>query len=216
MKKISFPLTILVAVLLAACGTAQANANSSTRTGDSAARALPPLMQVAIGTFKLEGTNQAVTAKQAAELLPLWQVYESLSQSDTAAQAEIDGLVEQIQQSMTKDQMQAIQAMNLTPQDLFAVMQEQGIELGGGPQSAGTRVPNSGQNRRQEFGPGGGFVGPPPDGGGFQGGPGEFNRSSGTRTPSQNGSNQPRAAINRIPTPLLNALIDLLKKRAAS
>src|SRR5512147_1964522 len=146
MKRLFFPL-LLTSLTLAACGAPKATANPSTGAGDPAARTLARLSQEAIGTFKLEGTAQAVTAKQAAELLPLWQVYESLSQSDTAAQAEVDALVEQIQQSMTKDQMQAIQAMNLTPQDLFAVMREQGIELGGGPQAAGTRVPNSGQNR---------------------------------------------------------------------
>ena len=214
MKKQTPLILLLLTMLLAACGTAKTTAQSSTGAADPAARTLPPVMQVAIGTFKLEGTPQAVTAKQAAELLPLWQVYESLSQSDTAAQAEIDSLVGQIQQSMTKEQMQAIQAMNLTPQDMFTVMQEQGIEMGGGPQAAGTRVPNSGQGSRESFGPGGGFVGPPPDGGGFPGGPQSFNRSSGTQTPGQNA--QPRGSMNRIPTPLLNALIDLLKKLAAS
>jgi hypothetical protein len=108
--------------------------------------------------------------------------------------------------------------MNLTPQDLFTVMQEQGIEMAGGPQAAGTRVPSSGQDGRQGF-PEGGFVGgPPPDGGGFQGGgPQQFNRASGTQTAGsgQDGAAQARR-MERIPAPLLNALIELLKQRAAS
>lgn len=218
MKKATPFLLILIAVLLAACGAAKRTANPSTGAGnDPAARTLAPLAQVAIGTFKLEGTDKAVTAKQAAELLPLWQVYESLSQSNTAAQAEIDALVGQIQDSMTKEQNAAIQAMNLTPQDMFAVMREHGIELAGGPQAAGTRVPGSGQNNREGFPPGGFVGGPGPDGGGFQGGPGQFNRTGGTPPAGsgQNGAAQPRQ-INRIPTPLLNALIELLKQRAAS
>ena len=215
MKRLFFPL-LLISLTLAACGAPKATANPSTGAGDPAARTLAPLSQEAIGTFKLEGTAQAVTAKQAAELLPLWQVYESLSQSDTAAQAEVDALVEQIQGTMTKEQNAAIQAMNLTPQDMFTVMQEQGIEFGGGPQAAGTRVPGSGQNNRQGF-PQGGFEGGPPPEGGFAGGPGQFNRPQGTPPAGsgQDGAAQPRQ-INRLPAPLLNALIELLKQRAAS
>ena len=52
-----------------------------------------------------------------------WQVYKEISQSETAAQAEIDGLVAQIQETMTDDQMQAIADMDITEQDVFASMQ---------------------------------------------------------------------------------------------
>ena len=54
-------------------------------------------MEMVVGTFKLEGTDNAVTADQAAKLLPLWQVYKDLSASTSAAQEEVDALAEQIQ-----------------------------------------------------------------------------------------------------------------------
>ena len=49
-------------------------------------------MQVAIGTIKLDGTENAVTAEQAKELLPLWETLQVLEGSDTAATEEKDAL----------------------------------------------------------------------------------------------------------------------------
>ena len=165
MKKIVISVFVILMLTLTACGSASNGTQqaASTQQGGS----LPIQEQVLIGTFKLEGTPQAVTAQQAAQLLPLWQVYKDLSGSDTAAQEEIDGLIQQIQDTMTPEQMQAIAAMNITRQDIFTVMQDQGItQAGGQGQSSGSR--SNGQN-----GNGGGFV--PPDGGppgGFSGGGG--------------------------------------------
>ena len=50
----------------------------------------------ALGTLKLEGTDQVVTASQAGQLLTLWQAYQSLSNSDTSSQVELEALVKQI------------------------------------------------------------------------------------------------------------------------
>jgi hypothetical protein len=83
-----------------------------------------------------------------------WQVYQELSQSDTAAQAEIDGLVEQIEETMTADQMQAITAMNITQQDVFTAMQ--GVAFVSSNTSGSTVTLPSGS---------GGAGGPPADGG---------------------------------------------------
>ncbi len=188
MKKLVFPL-ILLALLLSACGAAKTS-TPAQNSNDPAARTLPPLTQVAIGIFKLEGTDQAVNAKQAADLLPLWEVYSTLSQSETAAQAEIDGLVQQIQEGMTSDQMKAIQDMKLTQKDVFTVMQEKGI-LASVPQGSGTRTPsNNGSGFTQ------GFPGGRPEGGFQPGGgiPGENIPRSGTQT---------AGGQNRIPAPRL-------------
>ena len=73
-----------------------------------------PQLASASSNNKLDGTEQAVTSKQAQELLPMWQVYQDISNSSTAAQSEVDGLVEQIQETMSAGQMQAITVMNLT------------------------------------------------------------------------------------------------------
>ena len=155
MKKIMISVLIILMLTLTACGAASNGTQQATP--GQADGSLPIQEQILIGTFKLEGTPQAVTAEQAAQLIPLWQVYKNLSTSDTAAQEEIGGLIQQIQDTMTSEQMQAIKDMNITRQDLFTVMQDQGITQGGG-QGNGNRP--SGQN-----GNGGGFGFAPPDGG---------------------------------------------------
>jgi hypothetical protein len=45
---------------------------------------------LAFGTLKLAGTDQDITPEQAKQLVVYWRVYKELSQSDTAAQAEVD------------------------------------------------------------------------------------------------------------------------------
>ena len=64
--------------------------------------------KLAMGTLQLSGTEQDVTASQASELLTLWKAYQALSDSDTTAQFALDVLVEQIQETMTSEQIQAI------------------------------------------------------------------------------------------------------------
>ena len=54
----------------------------------------------------------------------MWEVYKQIVSSDTAAQAEIDGLSEQIRETMTQAQQQSITAMKLSERDVFAVMQQ--------------------------------------------------------------------------------------------
>ncbi|MGE5250141.1 MAG: hypothetical protein ACM3QS_07975 [Bacteroidota bacterium] len=215
MKKIALPVLIL-ALALAGCGTAKSPSSGRTGNVDPSTRTLPPLTRDVVGIFKLEGTPQAVTASQAKQLLPLWEVYSSLTQSGTAAQAEIDGLTQQIEQSLTPAQTKAIQDMNLTGRDLFAVMQQQGINFGG-PRANGTPSPNRSGSNGGGVPPAGGFQG----GGNFRDGGfpgGGFFQRSGTpgANSSRTGSSQPRPEFARIPTPLLNALIGFLKKRAGS
>jgi hypothetical protein len=215
MKKIA---TLMVFMLtLTACGAAS-NGTQQAAPGQQEG-SLPIQEQILIGTFKLEGTDQAVTPQQASQLIPLWQVYKDLSTSDTAAQEEIDGLIQQIQETMTPEQMQAIKDMNITRQDMFTVMQDQGIAQGGN-QGNGNR--QNGQN-----GNGGGFAFGPPDGGpsgGFGGGePGRFpggGQGGGSFTPEQiataQAAREQAGGFNRIPTGLIDALVQFLQKKASS
>ena len=78
--------------------------------------------KLAIGTLKLEGTDLAVTAKEANDLLPLWKAVKSLSASDTTAPAEIQALYKQIEGVITSEQTQAIQKMTWTQDDMQALM----------------------------------------------------------------------------------------------
>lgn len=207
-----FIISLLVALLLAACSGAPAGG-----TGAQANGKLQPMTALVIGTLRLDGTANAVTKDQAAELLPLWEVYRDLIASDTAAQQEIDGLTEQIRQAMTAEQQESIGSMKLTQQDVLSVVEEQGSPTAGGP---------SQQSRRQNSGGGGMPGGGGPPGGGFPGGGmssdggGPMGGGNPMVASTQTASGTPgvfqRATANRVPVPLLEALIQYLQKKAAS
>lgn len=235
MKKFIFPLTVItiaLALVLVACA-AKASASSNAPSGNSSsngtpsARNLAPLPlaeQLVIGTFKLEGTSNAVGAKTAAALIPLWQAYTQLTTSNTAAQAEIDAVVSQIQQTMTPQQVQAITAMKLTRQDMVSTMSDLGLtnfqaNANGTPEASGTRRASGGGGFPGGF-PGGGDVpggrANVPGGGGFPGG-GQGGGTGGS-FPTPNATQQALRAnfANRIPTSVMNALISLLQKKTQS
>jgi hypothetical protein len=93
---------------------------------------LPRETQLMLGTFSLEGTAHRVDAEQAQTLLPLWKAYRSLITSDTAASVEIEALVNQIEGTMTDDQLAAIAAMELSQESFADIMEQLGIEAGSG------------------------------------------------------------------------------------
>jgi hypothetical protein len=231
MKKMLFSLTGIITVatlVLTACaskasaGTSNGGTTSAGGAGaggggaGSTNQPLPLVGQLLVGTFKLEGTANAVDAQEAVQLLPLWQAYSQLLTSNTTAQAEVDAVVSQIQSTMTPQQFQAITAMKLTRQDEFTLMGSLGLgfrgtgtpgfsgtpRAGGGGGGGGGGFAGGGG-----FGGGGGFTG----GGGFGGGAGGFNptqlatlRAQRTRT----------AGFGGVPTPLLRELISTLQKKA--
>lgn len=198
MKKTNAWLSLLLMLfLLAGCGTvsletvpagdSQANISllSDTYTG-----AIPVESQLIIGTINLEGTDLAVDVDQAKNLLPLWKTLRSLENSDTSAAVEKEAALEQIQETMTSEQIQAIRDMQLTRQSMFEVMQKQGMAMFGNlgansqtgtPPFQGGDFPmdgaipsdgGGGQVFIQGGGPGempndGGAPGAPPSGGGF-------------------------------------------------
>ena len=220
MNRSTLVLLLLFTLIMTACSGNASNAAgpaAGTQSGPAAGE-LSAGAQVALGTVKLEGTENAVTAEQAAELLPLWQTLEVLYGSDMAATQEIDALIAQIQETMTPEQTQAIAALNLTRQDMMTVMQEQGMAMGGG--NANAQSGNSTTNNGSGFRPGGGEMpgGMPPGGGGFPGGGPGF-QEQGSRTQStDSGTASSPAAIdpNRVPTPLVSAVIQYLKEKIGS
>ena len=175
---------------------------------------------MALGTLKLDNTDLAIASDQAADLLPLWQVLSNLSGSDSASQVEIDSLIEQIQDTMTPEQIAAIEDMNLTQADIFATMQELGlanapqVNAQGTPQAGGF---GNGQRRNGDI-PEGGF----PGGGPPDGGPGGGFGGEGL-SPDQIATAQARRAENggggfgnRLMTPLVEAVINLLESKTGS
>ena len=136
---------ILVAGVLAGCGgdgasssdeqasSAQAleeSAGSETYTSKvldvSHEGALPASSQLALGTFELEETENAVTLEQAETLLPLWQAIQGGSlQSD----AETNAVLKQIEGTLTAEQWAVIAAMQLTFEEMGAWMKKRGVDL---------------------------------------------------------------------------------------
>ena len=222
MKKFMITTFILFTLTLTACGSA-ANRTDSDALPQSGAPAgeLPATSQLIIGTLKLEDTNQAVTAEQAAELLPLWQTMLVLSESDTAAQQETEALVTQIQETMTAEQRQAITDMNLTREDMMSIMQEQGLAMGGGPAGGQNTNPQGGDPNGGGFGPGGFPDGAPPQGGFPGGGPGGGGPGGGggqgsDLTPDQIATAQAsrqQGGMSLVPPILINAVIEYLQEK---
>jgi hypothetical protein len=135
MKNATLPFTLtllaVLALLLSACAKAQAQAGASA-PGSGGARQPDPRMQLALGTLALEDTPNAVTAEQALALLPLWKAADSLTGADNVASEELSGLFDQIEESMTAEQVQAIQALDLSGQGMADLASKYGFQMGGG------------------------------------------------------------------------------------
>ncbi len=208
---------ILLALLLAACGsspasTASGSSNFSRNSSSAANRPPSETMILAVGTIKLDGTPQAVNAAEAAKLIPLWQLMNQLNASSSTAPQEITAVVNAIQSTMTPDQTQAIQNMQISQRDIFTVLQQTGGFQGGGGNGQGgfTRSGNGGNfggaNRNAGGGGGGlGFL--------FGGGP---TAGTATRTPSSSSSGTGTAGggLNSFTTVLIDQLIKLLQTKA--
>jgi hypothetical protein len=168
--------SLLLVFALAGC---QSMAGSTSQP--AAAQTSAVQNKLAAGTLMLEGTGQAVTAEQAAELLPLWKAVKSLSKSDVASAEEMQALYDQITETMTGDQVQAITGMSLTQEDMASLMSKYGgqrvqstTSTGSSTSSTGSssgRNSSSSSSSGQAGGPGGDMGGGmPPDGGGMMGG----------------------------------------------
>jgi len=212
MKKVTIVLSSLMLVLLlAACGSsAEVDSSAPTeeaRLNDEYADALLVPAQLALGSLNLEGTQLTIDAAQAAGLLPLWQVYQSMSGSETAATAELTAMLNQLQDTMTAEQIAAIAAMKLTAEDATAWMEKTGQEIGVGGKWGGDEPP-AGGGERTGGAPGGGPGGGAPGIGAGQ--PSDDTRA--TRTAELGGSEDDLrvAFLNRA---LVGALIQSLQSK---
>ncbi len=198
MKKttICISIVLLGLLLLTACGassqgdTAQAGASTGiVASGDAAIQdtglavtpapgegSQPLAMQLALGIFRLEATDNPVGAEQAAALLPLWKAARSLSQSETVATEELQAVIDQIEDTMTADQLAALVGMSTDPADMNALAEQYGFEFGFGSGQSGDLSPEmqatmqaareSGQPPPEGFGVGrGSGIGGGPGGG---------------------------------------------------
>ncbi len=167
---------LLLSGLLAACGGSDGETAVSTDSGSALSSsspkltadyddALPVQSQLAVGTLQLEETDLAVDETLAAQILPLWQALQSLDSSETTAEAEITAVLNQIQNTMQPEQINAIADMQLTQASMTALIEDGTLAFGRG---------GFGSNNAADSAISGGFAPPGgiPGGGGFGGGPG--------------------------------------------
>ena len=199
-KKIFWMTLILFTLTLTACASAAGTAGTAP-SGSPATVELPAQTKLTLGVINLEDTDNAVTVEQAKELLPMFCVLQDLNESDTAAQEEIDGLVSQIQETMTADQTQAINDMTLSMKDVFAITQ---AGSGGSSSSGATSTSSAG---------GGDMGGPPDMGGGMPGGGMPDGMTSTGTTAASNETSAMPAMNTSAPSALFDAVIEILQKK---
>jgi hypothetical protein len=105
--------------------------------------ALPVRLQLTLGTLMLEGTPEAITPEQAAQLLPLYQALQALTTSETSATAETNAVLAQIEATLTQAQLGAIRTMRLTSPQMQEWATQNGVSLGSGG-GAGTGAGSGG------------------------------------------------------------------------
>lgn len=223
-KKISVILALSILLVTAACGgssTAGATGSSTITTASSGMDG----NELVIGTLQLEGTEQAISAEQASELLVLWKAMRTLSSSDTTSQLELDALLQQIEDTLTADQVSAIQAMDISTDNMADVMAYLGIKAPGADgegmseenlaaMAAAGQPPQMGGEMPSGGGGGGGM----PSGGGGGGGGGEMpadaSAMTGVTADETTTTTQVARVSSGINTMLLNALIEKLTEWA--
>jgi hypothetical protein len=150
---------LTLVVILSACGSA-ASASSSSQSQQISPSSLTLQDKLGLGILKLEGTSQAVTASQASILLPLWKAVKPLSASDITSAAEMTALYQQIEDSLTAQQVQAIKNLNLTQSELTTMIQQQRTVTGTSSRSSSSSSSSSAQSPASGAGfGGGGFTG---------------------------------------------------------
>ena len=208
MKKWMF-VTILISLVLAltACG--------STPSATAAAPASTTLSQegqLLVGSFKLEDTALAISAKQASTLLPLWETLESLASSNTAASQEVDAVVSQIGSTMSSQQVSSITAMKLTQQDLSAVALDTGTAST--TTSTGSTVKTSAAQLQSGGGAQAGGNPPSDMGSGGMSGATDVQSASQTQTgATQAVSNQSTGTTDQESAAMIKTLVALLQKK---
>jgi hypothetical protein len=211
MKKLLFSTVVILAIALTACTSSDTGTPASIQSNN-----LPTETQLGVGILKLSGTDHDISIDQAKELVVYWEVYKDLSQSETAAQAEIDGLTAQIQETMTDDQMQAITDMDITQQDVITSMQ--GVAVVSSNSSGSTVDVSSGSASS-----GGIPAGGPPADGGSAPPDGEMPADMGGSAPAPStdqtqtaGATSGLAGTPGVPSALVEAVIQSLQQKIAA
>jgi hypothetical protein len=215
-------LACLAVVMLVGCtSTSQATPTAASKSTGSTytskvfttsyAGALDASSQLMLGMLKLEGTDNAVTAKQADAMM---RVMQSLQGQVLKSDAERNAVWANIEAQLTPAQSSAIADMHLTQNDLQTWTQNNSQGPGAGPQG----MPGgAGPQGTPGAGPGQGGPLPqgtpgarPGQGGAGQGAPGARSGQGGLGQPGGGGAGAGTGQNNV----LLGALIRLLTQRS--
>jgi hypothetical protein len=183
--------------------------------------------QLIAGTLLLEETGLAVSAEQAPELHLLWMAFRSLNSSETAAQAEIEAVLTQIEDTMTADQLEAIAGMQLTSDGLSELIERYRLGTASttgsvdvsdssvGQTSLGGGVPRDGGGPDGDIGVGvpGGGMGSDPMSGAIAV---EVSSGSVETDSTQASLTSAGDLTNRTALSLIDPLIELLEARSAA
>lgn len=202
---------------------ADPGADDTRAIGEEFRDAIPVSAQLGFGTLMLEESEYAVDPEQAAQLLPLWKAARSLSESDTVAEKELDAVFTQIEDTMTSEQISAINEMQLTGEEMAQLMEDLEISLGFGVGTFGNRTPEQQATAQAARESGEGLPGGGIPGGGNPGGRGPGGGQGldiGNLTPEQQATMEARreergGAGARFALVFADPLIELLEQRAA-
>lgn len=160
MKKLLYItlMAVLVVTALAGCGAEEvaqpapadvggSETDSGATVDTSYANALDVGSQLALGTIRLEETENDIAPEQAVALLPLWQAIQA---GTLQGEAETNAVLNQIEGKMTSEQLAAIAAMQLTQDDLRAWAESQGLNLASSPDEMVTRMVKGSQELSPE------------------------------------------------------------------
>ena len=153
--------------------------------------------QLLTGMFMLADTNLSLTGEQTAQLIPLWTSLKEAVQN-SAAQEQTDAILQQIESTLTAEQVKAIADFKITRQSMMSVLQDKGVTMDG-PQGNGNG------------GPSGSGGGTPPDGTPPAGGPGNGNGTPPQMDGTPQAGNPPQGRGNFLPPELIDALIQFLQ-----
>ena len=183
---------LLMALIALPLSMAACTASTSASVKSSAATA--QAWKLALGTLRLEATLQAVDSNSAEQLLPLWQLMGELSTNSAAAPQELFAVVDEIQTTMTAEQVDAIDEMALSAHD---------FEDPAASADASSASASSGGGMPIKAVVGGGA---PPDGGGSMPGGGDMPQG-------QNSGSATRGATTAAASGIYQQVISLLQRK---
>ena len=239
--------SLIIILVLSACGGSNEAASSAGENNESSSversgadssleadpgpgigedfrDAMPISSQLGFGTLLLEDSEYAVDVEQAAQLLPLWKAARSLNESETVAEAELEAVFNQIEDTMTSEQLSTISEMQLTGEEMTQLMEDFNLSFGFGGAGFENLTPEqqaTAQAAREsgERLPGSGFAGGGLPGGGRGQGQGGQGIEIGNLTPEQQATAEARRAERggigaRFALVFVDPLIELLEERA--